>query len=68
MAAVAEEYRRLDAYFAELTVLGSLADNARQLEERNETYDDRQLRKCSPALDRNGRRRASRVFLVRVYV
>jgi hypothetical protein len=66
MAAVAEEYGRLLDILAGLTVFGPLADNARQLGERNETYDDRQLRKCSPALDRNGRRRASRVFLVRV--
>jgi len=68
MAAVAEEYGCLLDIFAGLTVFGRLADNARQLEERNETYDDSQLGKCSPALDRNGRRRASRVFLVRVYV
>jgi hypothetical protein len=37
---------RLAAYSVGLTVFGPLADNARQLEQRNETYDDRQLKKC----------------------
>jgi hypothetical protein len=43
MAEVDEEYR-LAAYPAGLTVFTPLADNARQLEEPNETYDDCQLR------------------------
>jgi len=41
MVGVDDEYRRLAAYSAGLTVFAPLADNARQLEEPNETYDDR---------------------------